>query len=125
MACILVVDDEPDIVRFAVSVLKERGHQVITAVDGPSAITKAHGEHPDVILIDLRLPQMDGRQVCQELKRSEQTQMIPIVMMTATSVSIEDIESAAALGADDYLLKPFLRDVLIHNIERHLKSTES
>ncbi len=123
MACILVVDDEPDIVRFAVSVLKNRGHQVMTAVDGPAAISKAHAEHPDVILLDLRLPRMDGRQVCRELKSSEQTRMIPVVMMTATALSIEDIESAAALGAADYLIKPFLRDVLIHNIERHLKSS--
>lgn len=120
MARILVVDDEPDIVRFAVSVLESRGHQVTTAGDGPSALESARANPPDAILLDLRLPRMDGREVCKHLKNDERTKSVPVVMMTATELSIEDIEGAAALGADEYLLKPFLRDVLIHNIERHL-----
>ena len=120
MARILVVDDEPDIVRFAVSVLEARGHDVTTAGDGPSALERALAERPDAILLDLRLPKMDGREVCRRLKADERTQGIPVVMMTATELSIEDIEGATALGADEYLLKPFLREVLVHNIERHL-----
>ncbi len=121
MARILVVDDEPDIVRFAVSVLEARGHQVSTATDGPTAIERARADMPHAILLDLRLPRMDGREVCRQLKSDEQTRSIPIVMMTATELSIDEITGAAALGADEYLLKPFLREVLIHNIERHLK----
>ena len=120
MARILVVDDEPDIVRFAVTVLEARGHNVTTAQDGPSALERARSELPDAILLDLRLPRMDGREVCKQLKADARTQGIPVVMMTATELTIEDIEGGGALGADEYLLKPFLREVLVHNIERHL-----
>ncbi|MEE9385019.1 MAG: response regulator [Nannocystaceae bacterium] len=120
MARILVVDDEPDIVRFAVSVLGGRGHDVSVEVDGPSALEAARLDPPDAILLDLRLPRMDGREVCRQLKLDDRTKAIPVVMMTATELSINEIEGASALGADEYLLKPFLREVLIHNIERHL-----
>ena len=102
------------------SVLRGRGHEVTTAVDGPEALASARANPPDAILLDLRLPRMDGRDVCRELKADERTRSIPVVMMTATELSIDEIEGASALGADEYLLKPFLRDVLIHNIERHL-----
>lgn len=120
MARILVVDDEPDIVRFAVAVLEARGHRVTTATDGPSAIERAIAEQPDAILLDIQLPHLDGREVCRKLKQDERTAAIPVVMMTANELSIEDIQGARALGADEYLLKPFLRDALIHNVERHL-----
>lgn len=120
MARILVVDDEPDIVRFAVTVLEARGHRVTTATDGRAALAAAVTEKPDAILLDIHLPHVDGREVCRQLKADERTASIPVVMMTANELSIEDIEGAAAIGADEYLLKPFLRDALIHNVERHL-----
>jgi DNA-binding response OmpR family regulator len=120
MARILVVDDEPDIVRFAVSVLEARGHFVTTAGDGRTALTAAVDDKPDAILLDLNLPHIDGREVCRKLKADERTASIPVVMMTANELEIDDITGAEAIGADEYLLKPFLRDVLIHNIERHL-----
>jgi DNA-binding response OmpR family regulator len=120
MARILVVDDEPDIVRFAVAVLEARGHFVTTAGDGRAALTAAVDDKPDAILLDLHLPHVDGREVCRRLKADERTASIPVVMMTANQLAIEDVVGATALGADEYLLKPFLRDVLISNIERHL-----
>lgn len=121
MARILVVDDEPDIVRFAVAVLEARGHIVITAGDGESALVRATEEQPDAILLDLHLPRMDGREVCRRLKGDDRTRDIPVVMMTATELAIEDVSGGRALGADEYLLKPFLREVMVHNLERHLK----
>lgn len=123
MAHILVVDDEPDIVRFAVKVLEARGHRVTTATDGRSALAQAIAEQPDAILLDIQLPHLDGREVCRRLKADERTAPIPVVMMSANELSIEDIQGAASLGADEYLLKPFLRDALISNLERHLPPT--
>jgi DNA-binding response OmpR family regulator len=117
MARILVVDDEPDIVRFAVAVLEARGHQVSIATDGVRALEAARAEVPDAILLDLNLPRLDGREVCRQLKSDERTASIPIVMMTASEIAIGDVRTGRAAGADDYLIKPFLRDVLIQRIE--------
>lgn len=122
MARILVVDDEPDIVRFAVAVLEARGHQVSIATDGVRALEAARAEVPDAILLDLNLPRLDGREVCRQLKSDERTASIPIVMMTASEIAIGDVRTGRAAGADDYLIKPFLRDVLIQRIESLLGS---
>jgi DNA-binding response OmpR family regulator len=122
MARILVVDDEPDIVRFAVAVLEARGHQVSIATDGVRALESARAEVPDAILLDLNLPRLDGREVCRQLKSDERTASIPIVMMTASEIAIGDVRTGREAGADDYLIKPFLRDVLIQRIESLLES---
>jgi DNA-binding response OmpR family regulator len=122
MARILVVDDEPDIVRFAVAVLEARGHQVSIATDGVRALESARAEVPDAILLDLNLPRLDGREVCRQLKSDERTAAIPIVMMTASEIAIGDVRTGREAGADDYLIKPFLRDVLIQRIESLLGS---
>lgn len=118
MAKILVVDDEPDIVRVVVKIMESRGHEVSTAVDGPTALEAVKGHRPDVVILDLNLPRMDGFEVCKRLKQDDQTRDIPIVMMTAAYVRVEDAERGTSLGADEYVTKPFLREVLIHNVER-------
>ena len=120
MAKILVVDDEPDIVRFVAKLMTARGHEVRTAVDGFEALELVGAEHPDVIILDLHLPTMDGFEVCRRLKADEATRSIPIVMMTAAYVSIDDARKGEGSGADEYVVKPFLREVLIHNVERLL-----
>lgn len=118
MAKILVVDDEPDIVRIVVKIMESRGHTVLTARDGEEALVAAAAELPDVIVLDLNLPRLDGFEVCRLLKSGDATKHIPIVMMTAAYVSVEDAAQGAAHGADEYVVKPFLREVLIHNVER-------
>ena len=120
MAKILVVDDEPDILRVVVKIMEARGHSVITATDGAIAIETAGKETPDVVILDVNLPKMDGFEVCKRLKTGETTKHIPIVMMTAAYVSVEDADKGTELGADEYVIKPFLREVLIHNVERLL-----
>ena len=120
MAKILVVDDEPDIVRVVVKIMESRGHTVVTATDGLHAIEAARDEMPDVVILDLNLPEMDGFEVCKEIKKAEATRHIPVVMMTAAYTTIEDAEKGTGLGADEYVVKPFLREVLIHNVERLL-----
>ena len=120
MASILVVDDEPDIVRVVVRILEALDHQVDTAHDGAEALAKVHAAHPDVIILDLNLPGMNGFEVCERLRSDPSTRAIPIVMMTAAYVSIDDARRGQTSGADEYVVKPFLREVLIHNVERLL-----
>jgi twitching motility two-component system response regulator PilH len=120
MAKLLVVDDEADIVRFVVKTMEARGHQVATAIDGVVALDRVRIDRPDVIIIDLNLPRMDGFEVCRRLKTDPVTSDIPIVMMSASYVTIEDARRGSTSGADEYVIKPFLREVLVHNVERLL-----
>src|SRR5688500_15141604 len=118
MAKILVVDDEPDIIRVVVRILDARGHETATANDGVEALARIHDDKADVIILDLNLPGMDGCEVCRRLRGDDGTRAIPIVMMTASYVSVDDARKGATSGADEYVVKPFLREVLIHNVER-------
>lgn len=120
MAKILVVDDEPDILRVVVKIMESRGHTVFTAMDGPTAIETAEKQIPDVVILDVNLPRMDGFEVCRTLKTGDATKHIPIVMMTAAYITVEDADKGSDVGADEYVIKPFLREVLVHNVERLL-----
>ena len=117
---ILVVDDEPDIVRIVTRIMESCDYQVITARDGFEALSAAQTSKPDVIILDLNLPGMNGFEVCHRLRTTEATRAIPIVMMTAAYVSIDDARRGHTSGADEYVVKPFLREVLIHNVQRLL-----
>lgn len=123
MAKILVVDDEADIVRVVVKLMTSRGHDVRTAADGNEALEQVVAERPDVIILDVNLPTMNGFEVCRRLKGDESTRGIPVVMMTAAYVSMDDARNGVESGADEYVVKPFLREVLIHNVERLLRSS--
>jgi CheY-like chemotaxis protein len=118
MAKILVVDDEEDITRVVVKIMESRGHTVTTAADGPEALDRVVEDLPDVVILDVNLPKMDGFEVCKQIKSNELTSHIPVVIMTAAYVRVEDAEHGTALGADEYVVKPFLREVLVHNVER-------
>ena len=121
MARILVVDDEPDIVRVVVKIMEARGHTVTTAKDGAEAIDRVKADPPDVVILDLNLPKIDGYEVCKRIKTDPATRHVPVVMMTAAYVSVEDARTGSAAGADEYVVKPFLREVLVHNVERLIK----
>ena len=125
MAHILVVDDEPDIVKLIVKILEHRGHRVSTAKDGHEALELAPRAKPDVVVLDLNIPRVDGFEVCRRLKSNEATKRIPVVMMTAAFPTLEDAMKGIGLGADEYVVKPFLREVLIHNVERLLKQPKA
>ncbi len=103
---ILVVDDEPDIVEIIQYNLEKSDFDVIVAADGPSALEKARDETPDLIILDLMLPGLEGTDVCRILKQDERTRSIPILMLTAKSEEIDRI-IGLELGADDYVVKPF------------------
>lgn len=103
---ILVVDDEENIVELIRMNLESSGYEVIDAYTGMEAITKTSTFLPDLILLDLMLPDIDGLQVCKMLRLNEQTKNIPIIMITARSEETDKVEGLS-MGADDYITKPF------------------
>jgi len=113
---ILVVDDEPDIVSMLKMRLEASGYEVITAGDGNTAYGKAKSDAPDLIILDLMLPGMDGYQVCRLLKFDEKYRRIPIIMLTAKGQK-EDKEWGEKVGADFYMAKPFEAKELLSKIK--------
>ena len=123
MAHILVVDDEPEIVKLVSKLLEGRGHTVTIARDGQEALDAVAAEKPDVLIIDLNLPKIDGMEVTRRLKGDPATARLPIVMMTATLPTVEEADRRLGPGADEYVVKPFLRGVLVQNVERLILGT--
>lgn len=103
---ILVVDDEPHILELVRFNLEAGGFKVLEAVDGQKAIELAQTEKPDLILLDLMLPGIDGLEVCRILRQQKTTREIPIIMLTAKSEEIDKV-LGLEMGADDYITKPF------------------
>lgn len=103
---VLVVDDEKHIVELIKLNLESYGYEVICAFTGMEAITKTNEILPDLILLDLMLPDIDGLQICQMLRLNEETKGIPIIMITARSQETDKVHGLEA-GADDYITKPF------------------
>jgi two-component system alkaline phosphatase synthesis response regulator PhoP len=103
---ILIVEDEKDIVKMLEYNLKKEGFKTISAQDGEDALEYAAREHPDLIILDLMLPGMDGLEVCKELKKETKTASIPIIMLTAKAQESDKVVGLE-LGADDYVTKPF------------------
>lgn len=106
MHSILVVDDEPDILNLLEYNLKKAGYAVLQAKDGPEAIGLAVKKQPDLILLDVMLPDMEGTEVLKRLKSSAATAPIPVIMLTAKGEEIDKVVGFE-LGAEDYITKPF------------------
>jgi two-component system, cell cycle response regulator DivK len=111
---ILVVEDDPDNRRIVAKTLSVEGYDVIEATDGVQALTLARAEHPDLVLMDLALPNLDGWEATRRLKSDPETRRIPVVALTAVAMR-GDEEQARAAGCDDYLSKP-ARPVAIREI---------
>jgi len=120
MEKILVVDDEPDIVTVIGKSLKDNGYEVIAAYNGQEALEKAKTEKPDLILLDLMLPIMDGYKVCGLLKNDTRYSKIPIILFTAKAQE-KDIKLGEKVGADAYITKPFEPEVLFSKIKELIK----
>jgi two-component system, OmpR family, phosphate regulon response regulator PhoB len=118
MARVLVIDDEPDVVRLISKVLSGRGHLVATARDGETALARVAHEPPDVIIVDSELPKLDGSEVCRRIKQGLGTRAIPVVMMTSRYIDLYEVGRAD--GPDAFLVRPFVRDVLASAVERAL-----
>ena len=103
---ILVVDDEPDTLLPLTQALEADNYAVVGAVDGAEALVKVSNETPDLILLDLMLPKLNGYEVCMRLKEDPATRQIPIIMLSAKG-EIKDKVLGIEIGADDYVTKPF------------------
>ncbi len=119
-ARILVVDDEPDILRVLVYHLSREGYRVSTAVNGPGALSAAERELPELIVLDLMLPGMDGYEVLTALRGQERTAQIPVILLTARRDEDERIRGFE-VGADDYITKPFSARELVLRVEALLR----
>ena len=117
---ILLVDDEKNLVEMVTFRLEASGYAVIPAYDGQEALNKAKSEKPDLIILDLMLPKMNGYEVCQLLKFDEKYQHIPIIMFTARTQE-SDKKTGFEVGANAYITKPFEAEVLLSKIKELLK----
>ena len=124
MPKILVVDDEPDAVELIKFNLKAAGYEVVKAADGEEALKKARGLIPDLILLDLMLPEVDGLEVCKILRRDARVSAIPIIMLTAKAAEIDRV-LGLELGADDYVTKPFSPRELVLRVKRLLRAGQA
>ncbi len=117
---ILIVDDEKDIRELLSFQLQQHGFTTITANNGEEALNKIEEKPPDLIILDLMMPKMDGAEVCRALKREEKTRRIPIIMLTAKGEEIDRVVGFE-LGADDYVAKPFSPRELALRVKAVLK----
>jgi two-component system alkaline phosphatase synthesis response regulator PhoP len=117
---ILVIDDEPKIAKLARDYLERGGFRVVTAADGRTALAAARHERPDLIVLDLNLPELDGLDVCRALRRESD---VPIIMLTAR-VDEADRLIGLELGADDYITKPFSPRELVARIRAVLRRVQ-
>jgi two-component system alkaline phosphatase synthesis response regulator PhoP len=120
-AKILVVDDEPDMLELVSFNLKAEGFEVCTAANGPEALNRARAMLPDLIVLDLMLPDLDGVAVCEILRRLPSTAAIPVIMLTAWS---SELARAIGLetGAEAYMTKPFSPRELVLRIKSALRA---
>jgi two-component system, OmpR family, alkaline phosphatase synthesis response regulator PhoP len=112
---ILVVDDEIYIVHILDFSLGMEGYEVMTALDGEQALEKARASHPDLIVLDIMMPKLDGYETCKMLKADESTKDIPVILLSAKGRNV-DQKVGFEVGADDYITKPFSPRKLVERI---------
>ncbi len=113
---ILIIDDEPDLIAVAVARLMKAGYDVIESCDGESGLEKMRQEKPDLVVLDLMMPGVDGREVCRRKLEDPLIKDIPVIIFTASVHGIED--KVQELGAADYELKPFDSRSLVEKIKK-------
>ncbi len=124
MKKILVIDDLPENVFLLQDRLENEGYEVITAYEGKSGLNKAISEQPDLILLDIMMPDITGLDVCKKLGSNEETSHIPIILVTA-KIEAEDIKEGLGAGAFDYIKKPFNRIELLARVKSALKLADA
>lgn len=123
MARILVIDDSRLVAHVAKTILQKRGHTVFLAGDGEKGLIAVEQEKPDLILLDLIMPGLDGYAVCETIKKGAQTAEIPIIMLTSKAESADKVRGLEA-GASDYVTKPFDEGELVARVNTHLRIKE-
>jgi len=119
MVKILIVEDNPANLALAIFILQSAGHEVLSALDAEAGMTLARREQPNLILMDIQLPGMDGLQATAQLKRDESTRAIPVIALTALAMK-GDEERIRAAGCDGYIAKPIRYKDLLATIEAQL-----
>jgi two-component system, OmpR family, phosphate regulon response regulator PhoB len=120
---ILIIEDEKDIIDLIAYHLKQSGFSVLSALDGPSGLELAKKNRPSLVILDLMLPGMDGKDICRTLKSNSLTQSIPILMLTAKTEEMDRV-IGFELGADDYMTKPFSPRELVLRVKAILRRKE-
>jgi DNA-binding response OmpR family regulator len=120
-ACILVVDDDPDSLDIVRTFLESRGYEVATASDGRSGLAKLDQVRPDLVLLDVMMPGMDGWEVARIIKNHPDLGETRVVMLTARS-GFSDKQEGLRAGADDYIVKPIRLDELATRVEKNLEA---
>lgn len=118
--CILVVDDEPGIVDIARANLEAQGYRVIGAYDGQEAVSKIRQDKPDLVVLDILMPEMDGWEVLAQMEADPEMAGIPVIMLTAR-VSDEDVLRGLEAGAVEYMTKPFYPQELVASVKINLQ----
>ena len=113
--CILIVDDEPMNLDILQTRLAVHGYEILTATNGEEALAMASTQQPDLILLDIMMPKVDGIDVCRHLKADASLPFMPIIMVTAKADS-KDVVAGLEAGADEYLTKPFRADALVDSV---------
>ena len=119
---ILVIEDNPGTLRLTGYTLEKKGYQVITASDGLEGLRKARDEHPDLIILDVMLPGLDGYEVCYQLRQKPETTTLPILMISGKAHQ-DDRDVGLRVGANDYLTKPIAPSVIVDKVETLLAGT--
>ncbi len=128
---ILVVDDDPDIIEALTMILESRDYQVVTAQDGAEGLTNLKAEKPDLMILDLLMPKMDGFAVCKELQDPRWSKFRDIPILILTSVREEasrrryELETGLELDVDDYVEKPISPDILLERVGKLIKRKQT
>ena len=121
LKCILCVEDEPEMIDLMRLILGRRGFEVKGAMGGKEGLKMIRESLPDLILLDLMMPDMDGWEVYQQLKADEKTRDIPVIVVTAKAQSIDKVLGLHIAKVDDYIAKPFSPQELLNSVERVLQ----
>jgi CheY-like chemotaxis protein len=122
---LLIADDQPDNVLLLARYLENEGYHYIEAKDGLEALEKVHNEKPDLVLLDVNMPNKDGFAVLEEIRADPTVQHIPVIILTAARLDSIEVQFGLNLGADDYITKPFNKRELLARIRTKLRSKES
>ncbi|HJQ14137.1 MAG TPA: response regulator [Anaerolineales bacterium] len=122
LKCILCVEDEPEMIDLIRLILGRRGFEVKGAAGGIEGLNMIRQQPPDLILLDLMMPDMDGWEVYQQIKADEKTKNIPVIVVTAKAQSIDKVLGLHIAKVDDYITKPFSPHDLLNSVEKVLKS---